>query len=172
MSIFSRLKNIKTVVLDMDGVLTDGTMQIYGNEWLRTMHVRDGFALQLAIKKGLQVIVISGSQSQPVKERLYKLGLTHVFMSVQDKKAFLTEFAIQHHISLETTLFMGDDMPDVESMKIVGLAACPADGIEEVRSISSYISPYKGGQGCVRDVLEKILKLNGVWQVEENVAST
>ncbi|MEO5650258.1 MAG: HAD-IIIA family hydrolase [Ginsengibacter sp.] len=173
MHILSRLQRIKTFVFDMDGVLTDGGLIItHEGQWLRRMNVRDGYALQLAVKSGFTIIVISGSDSPQIAERLEKLGVTHVFMNVKEKEKFLREFALKNKLDLDETLFMGDDIPDYSCMQMVGVAACPADAAFEIKEIAAYISPLRGGYGCVRDVLEKVLKLNNKWTLQSSVAST
>jgi 3-deoxy-D-manno-octulosonate 8-phosphate phosphatase (KDO 8-P phosphatase) len=173
MHILSRLKLISTFVFDMDGVLTDGSLLIdHQNNWLRKMNIRDGYALQLAVRSGFKVIVISGSDSQQVKDRLNRLGITDVFMKVADKEKFLKELAVKKKLALSETLYMGDDIPDYASMKIAGIGACPADAAFEIKEIASYISPFAGGYGCVRDVIEKVLKLNNKWILTTNIPST
>lgn len=167
-----KFAQIQTLVFDVDGVLTDGSLLVMpGGEMVRRMHVKDGYALQLAVKQGLQVAIISGAISQPVRDRLNKLGVTHVFMGITDKKAALLAFLATTGGSPETTLFMGDDIPDLEAMQSCGLACAPADACAEIRSISHYISPIAGGCGCARDVIEKVLKLQGKWELVEGVSS-
>ena len=167
MNILERFKPVTTFVFDMDGVLTDGTLLVEsGSEWLRKMHIRDGFALQLAVKKGFRVVVISKSISVPVKERLELLGIKDVFMRVKDKREKLEQYSGEHGLEKDEVLFMGDDMPDLPCMKLAGLATCPADAAIDIRNVADYISPFKGGEGCVRDVIEKVLKLNAKWDID------
>ena len=157
----------------MDGVLTDGGVFIDAqNNWLRRMNIRDGYALQLAVKSGFNVIVISGSDSPEVHNRLNRLGVTDVFMKVADKEKFLRELVYKKDLVLSEILFMGDDMPDYACMKIAGIAACPSDAAFEIREAASYISPFGGGHGCVRDVIEKVLKLNHKWPLFTTTPST
>ena len=173
MHILSRLKLIKTFVFDMDGVLTDGSLIVTNdNQWLRRMNIRDGYALQLAVKSGFTIIVLSGSDSPQVADRLQKLGVTNVFMNVKEKEKFLREFLLRNKLMLNETLFMGDDIPDYSCMKIAGIAACPADAAFEIKEIAAYISPLRGGNGCVRDVLEKVMKLNNQWTLQSSIPST
>jgi 3-deoxy-D-manno-octulosonate 8-phosphate phosphatase (KDO 8-P phosphatase) len=173
MHILSRFKLIKTFVLDIDGVLTDGSLVIdHENNWLRRMNIQDGYALQLAVKSGFGVIVISGSNSPEVKERLNRLGITDVFMKINDKETFIKELILRKNLALSEILYMGDDIPDYSCMKIVGIAACPADAAFEIKEIASYISPFRGGYGCVRDVIEKVLKLNSKWSLATTTPST
>ena len=166
-NILSRFKAIKTFVFDIDGVLTDGTLLILKDEQMaRRMNIKDGYALQLAVKKGYRVVILSGGTSQEAKERLQRLKLTDVFMQVENKHQFLKEYVTENNLSWNEILFMGDDIPDYNCMLLAALACCPADAAPEIRSISKYISVYKGGEGCVRDVIEKVLKLNGNWDLD------
>lgn len=172
MQLLSRFKLIKTFIFDVDGVLTDGGVLLDNeNNWLRKMNTKDGYALQLAVKCGFRVIVISGSDSLPVKDRLNRLGVSEVFMKISDKEKFLKELMLMKEISLNETIFMGDDIPDYECMKMAGISACPADAAPEILEIASYVSSYKGGQGCVRDVIEKVLRLNNKWFPATNIPS-
>lgn len=172
MNVFVRLRKVKFFVFDMDGVLTDGSLLVdYENKWLRKMNIKDGYALQLAVKNGYRILIISGSDAPPIAERLHKLGITEVFMKVIDKKAFFEKYMSDNKIHADEVLFMGDDIPDYECMQTAGCACCPADAAAEVRNIASYISPIKGGHGCVRDVIEKVMKLNNHWPLHTSVAS-
>lgn len=166
MNILENFKKVTTFVFDMDGVLTDGTLLVIsGTEWLRKMHIKDGYALQLAVKKNYRVVVLSKSNSEPVKERLYLLGITDVFMKISNKKEKLQEYIRDNKLLPEQVLFMGDDIPDYSCMQLAGVPCCPEDAAIDIKNISKYISPYKGGEGCVRDVIEKVLKLNGKWNL-------
>src|SRR5690242_7602899 len=173
MHILSRFKLVTTFVFDMDGVLTDGSILIDNeNNWLRKMNIRDGYALQLAAKSGYRIVVISGSASPSVQQRLNRLGINEVFMNVTDKAGFLKRYMEENNISTNELLFMGDDIPDFLCMKMAGIAACPSDAALEIREMASYISNFSGGNGCVRDVIEKVLKLNGHWSLQNNIPST
>ena len=173
MNIFTRLRFIKTFVFDMDGVLTDGGLHIdRDGNWLRRMNIKDGYALQLAVKSGYGVVIISGSESEPVAERLRTLGVTNVFMKVTNKEIFLKEYLVKNNLLLSETLVMGDDIPDYNCMKIAGLASCPVDAAVEIKKIASYISHIPGGYGCVRDVIEKVLKLNNHWPLDTSITAT
>lgn len=172
MNILSLFKNIRLFVLDVDGVLTDGTVLVLDDgQMVRRMNVKDGYALQLAVKKGFRVLVISGGQSTAVQLRLQKLGIEDVFMDVIDKQKVFEEFISKNKLTAPEVLYMGDDIPDINTMQMAGLACCPADAVAEVKAISHYISPLNGGQGCVRDVIEKVMKLNGKWDFQEPIAS-
>ena len=165
-------KDITTFIFDMDGVLTDGTVLVLENGLqARTMYIKDGYALQLAIKKGYRVIVLSGATAPSVIDRLNKLGITEIHMGVTDKYGFVMNYALQHNLSKEEILFMGDDIPDLEVMALAGMASCPADAINEIKGVAIYISSFKGGQGCVRDVIEHVMKNRGDWHHIREVAS-
>ena len=167
------LKNIKCFVFDVDGVLTNGTLIVMPDGLLiRTMNIRDGYALQLAIKKGYKVWIISGGQSDEVKQRLLQLGVLDVYMKVKDKAALLKELSILNNVPLQDMMFMGDDMPDYEVMQLVGLAACPSDASTDIKNIAAYKSIAKGGEGCAREIIEKVLKLNDHWDVEDHIQAT
>jgi 3-deoxy-D-manno-octulosonate 8-phosphate phosphatase (KDO 8-P phosphatase) len=172
MNILEHFKPIKTFVFDVDGVLTDGNLLILADgQQARTMNIKDGYALQLAIKKGYRVAVISGGTSAAVTERLNRLGVMDVFLPVADKKNKLMEYVEQHRLKWEEILFMGDDIPDHAAMQLTGLPCCPADAVNEVKQVSKYVSPFDGGKGCARDVIEKVLKLNGDWDLDTGSSS-
>jgi 3-deoxy-D-manno-octulosonate 8-phosphate phosphatase (KDO 8-P phosphatase) len=172
MNILELFQPITTFVFDVDGVLTDGTLLILNDgQMARTMNIKDGYALQLAVKKGYRVVVISGGTDNAVKDRLNKLGIEDVFLKTANKKAKLIEYVAQHKLKWEEVLFMGDDIPDYIPMQMVDLPCCPADAVAEIKQISKYISPVEGGKGCARDVIEKVLKLNGHWDLDTTVSS-
>lgn len=158
------LKDITTFIFDYDGVLTDGQVLLMdGGEALRTAYVRDGYALQLAIKNGYKVVIISGGRSKSMINRFKALGVEDVFLGVENKLGVFQEYISRHNIKPENVLFMGDDIPDFELMKAVALPTCPADAAEEIRAVARYISGFSGGKGCVRDVIEQVLKIQGNW---------
>ena len=172
MNLIEKFKLITTFILDVDGVLTDGTIYVFDNgEQVRRMSIKDGFALQLAIKKGYRILVISGSNSPAVVARLIKLGITDIFVNVLDKKAMVVQYITDHGLKKEQVLFMGDDIPDYIAMKEAGLPVAPADAAQDIRNVAVYITSKNGGQGCVREVIEKVLKLNGHWEMETDIAS-
>ena len=172
MSILEKFKSITTFVFDVDGVMTDGSVQVFDTgEQLRTMSTKDGYCLQLAVKKGYRILIISGGNSEGVRLRLNKLGITDVFLKVENKQEKLREYAREHGLEEKDMLYMGDDIPDYAVMKQVGLACAPADAAPEIRHIAAYISSFSGGHGCVRDVIEKVLKLNGHWELDTSLAS-
>lgn len=165
-NILGEFKQVKTFVFDMDGVLTDGSLLILNDtEWFRTMNIKDGYAMHVAANHGYAMVVISGSTSEPAKRRLLHLGVKDIFMGVPDKKALLQEYMTDHGLNPSEVLYMGDDIPDYGCMKVVGLPCCPADAAGDLRQVVKYVSPFKGGHGCVRDVIEKVLKLHGKWEL-------
>lgn len=166
MNLLELFAPVKVFVFDIDGVLTDGSLlATEDGQLLRKMNIKDGYALQLAVKKGYKVWVISGGHSEAARSRLNKLGITEVHIGVKDKKALLLELIAASNSSYEQTLYMGDDIPDYAVMQLCGLPCCPNDAVAEIRQLSKYISPVNGGMGCVRDVVEKVLKLNNDWDM-------
>ena len=167
MTLIDQFKQITTFILDVDGVLTDGSVYVFDDgQQVRGMSTRDGFALQLAVKKGYRIIVISGGISNAVTKRLNKLGITEVHMDVQDKKSLLIQYMTDHSLSRQELLYMGDDIPDYMPMMEVGLPCAPADAAPEIKTIAHYIASADGGRGCVREVIEKVLKLKGHWELD------
>lgn len=172
MNVLTNFKEIKAFVLDVDGVLTDGSLLLLDDgQMVRRMNIKDGYALQLAIKKGYHILIISGGNAEAVKLRLQKLGVVEVYMNVTDKKEVLLQYLAKYSLEKKQVLYMGDDIPDLVPMQLAGLPCCPADAVSEVKSISQYISAVNGGYGCVRDIIEKVLKLNGHWNLDESIAS-
>jgi 3-deoxy-D-manno-octulosonate 8-phosphate phosphatase (KDO 8-P phosphatase) len=172
MNLIDQFRQIKAFVFDVDGVLTDGTVYVFDSgEQVRRMSIKDGFALQLAVKKGYRILVISGGNSPAVMSRLKKLGITDIFMNVLDKRTTLLQYVNDHHLSKDEVMFMGDDVPDYAAMREAGLACAPLDAAPEIKKVAAYIASVNGGMGCVREVIEKVLKLNGHWELETDVAS-
>lgn len=158
------LKNISTFIFDVDGVLTNGTViATESGELLRSFNIKDGYALQLAAKKGYHICIISGGKGVAMNKRFESLGVADVFLGVSDKIEVFNNYLQQKGISPNQVLYMGDDIPDLEVMKLVGIATCPSDAVEEIKAISHYISPKKSGEAAVRDVIEKVLKVQHNW---------
>ena len=152
----------------MDGVLTDGhVIALASGEQPRTFLVKDGYAIEQAIKAGYRVAIISGGAQEGVRRRLEFLGIKDIFLNVKLKLPVLEKYLSDNNINPETVLYMGDDIPDIEPMDYVGLSACPADAAEDVLTISKYISVKDGGKGAVRDVIEKVMKAQDNWLVNK-----
>lgn len=172
MSILEKFSRIKLLAFDLDGVLTDGKLLIMPDgEWIRQMDIKDGYALQHAVKSGLHIAVITGSSSSAVGKRLYKLGIQDYFENTSSKSTVLTSLSQKLNLQPEEVLFMGDDIPDLDAYKVSGLKVCPADAVQEVLAAADYISPIKGGHGCVRDVIEKVMKTRDLWMNTTNTQS-
>ena len=159
------MPQISTFIFDVDGVLTDGIVTVFPNgELVRQMNIKDGYALKTAVKMGYNVCIISGGTNTAVKSRLQALGITDIYLGAHYKMEQLNEYLDIYNIDPANVLYMGDDIPDIPVMKICGLATCPKDAVPEVQHISGYISQKKGGKGCVRDVIEQVLKVQDKWQ--------
>lgn len=158
------LTKVKAFVFDIDGVLSQQTISLnaFGVP-NRTVNLRDGYALQLAAKKGYFLGVISGSSSKEYKKRLKLLGVTDIFLNSRSKVDHFNTFLKNHNLNKSDVLFMGDDIPDYEVMKEAGIAVCPSDADSEIKQVAVYISDKKGGEGCVRDVIEQVLRLHDNW---------
>jgi 3-deoxy-D-manno-octulosonate 8-phosphate phosphatase (KDO 8-P phosphatase) len=156
---------ITTFIFDVDGVLTDSSVFVTNEgDMLRTMNIRDGFAMKAAVESGYHVCIISGGSNEGVRTRLRNLGITDIHLATPDKVATFKEYTELYHIKPETVLYMGDDIPDYYVMQLVGLATCPQDASPEIKGISQYISHKNGGKGAVRDVIEQVMKVQGKWQ--------
>ena len=163
------LHKITTFIFDYDGVFTDSSVIVIENgEALRRTNVKDGYALQLAVKLGYTVVIISGGRGMGMQKRLEMLNASQVFLGVSNKQEVLEDFLSENNISPGECLFMGDDIPDYYPMKHVALACCPADASYEIQEISHYISHKKGGEGCVRDIIEQVLKSQGKWMCNQD----
>jgi len=172
MNVLAEFKKVTTFIFDIDGVLTDGAVIVLRDGLqARQMHVKDGFGLQMAIKNGYNVFIISGGISEESKKRLEDLGIKEIHLGISDKTKFVADFLKSKKIKWEDVLYMGDDLPDLPLMSKVGLPCCPADAVNEVKTVVKYISPVNGGWGCVRDVIEKVLKVNGHWKYDTDVTS-
>ncbi|PKV50587.1 3-deoxy-D-manno-octulosonate 8-phosphate phosphatase (KDO 8-P phosphatase) [Aquimarina sp. MAR_2010_214] len=158
------LQHITTFIFDVDGVLTDGTVIINTDgQLLRTMNIKDGYALKTAVQQGFNVCIISGGTNEGVRQRLKGLGITDIYLGAHQKVEQLNEYLGNKNINIKNVLYMGDDIPDLPVMKMVGLPTCPQDAVAEVKEISKYVSYKKGGKGSVRDVIEQVLKVQGKW---------
>ncbi len=159
-----KLKKIRGVLLDVDGVLAESRLLVTEEGLLlRTMQSKDGYALKVAVRAGVHVGIITGGTNPGVRIRLEKLGVQHIYMGAEVKLPYFEELIQQWQIDAEEVLYMGDDIADIPVLQRVGLKTCPADAAADVKAIVDYISPYRGGNGAVRDVLEQLLKLQGKW---------
>ncbi len=170
MSYISRLKDIDTIILDLDGVLTDGSVLVTeSGEQLRRMFIRDGYAIQLAAKMGYVLMVISGGNTQTVVKRLENLGIQEIHIGTKNKLELIETLLLKYGKTWTNVMYMGDDIPDTDVMNKANIATAPADAVPEIKAISHYISDKKGGEGCVRDVIEKVMKARNDWNNEYSV---
>lgn len=161
-----KLNKITTLMFDVDGVFTDGKVLVMENgEVVRNVFSKDGYAIHLAIQKKYTLVIISGGNNVAIKNMLHRLGIEHIFINQHDKLQCYKDFIYEHGINDEQVMYMGDDLPDYEIMNRVGVAACPNDSATEIKSICSYISPKKGGEGCVRDIIEQVMRVQGQWEI-------
>lgn len=161
-----KLTQIKTLLFDIDGVLTNGNVFVMPNgEIVRNLNSKDGYALQLAVKKGYRIAIITGGNSVAVKTVLHDLGIKDVFLSQSNKEECYENYILEHDLKEEEILYMGDDLPDYHVMKRVGIAACPENAAHEIKDISIYISNRKGGEACVRDIVEQVMRSQDTWEI-------
>ncbi|MBE6300341.1 MAG: HAD-IIIA family hydrolase [Parabacteroides distasonis] len=162
------LNKIKAFVFDVDGVLSCDVIPLHPNgDPMRTVNIKDGYALQLAVKKGYQVAIITGGYTEAVRIRFSRLGITHIYMKSAVKLKDYQDFLEKTGLQPEEVMYAGDDIPDYEVMKLVGLSVAPADAVPEIKRIAKYISHKNGGQGVARDVIEQTMKAQGVWMGDE-----
>lgn len=158
------MNDITTFVFDVDGVLTDSSVFVTNEgEMLRTMNIRDGYAMKAAVESGFNVCIISGGSNEGVRVRLKNLGITDIHLGTPDKVKTFKEYTDTYNIQPEQVLYMGDDIPDFHVMKLVGLPTCPQDASPEIKNICCYVSHVKGGKGAARDVIEQVMKVQGKW---------
>ncbi len=165
----TNLKDINTFVFDVDGVLTDGTVMVTTDgELLRSMSVKDGYAIKTALQKGYEVCIISGGTNEGVRKRLAGLGVKHIYLGSSQKETPFEQFLEKTGTDLKNILYMGDDIPDIPPMRKVAIAACPQNAVQEVKAVCNYVSHKNGADGCVRDVIEQVLKVQGDWFNDSN----
>lgn len=162
------LKAVRAVIFDVDGVLSAETITLASDgEPLRTVNIKDGYAIQLAVKMGLRIVILTGGKSEAVRLRYERLGVQNIYMScgvkIQTYEAFKAEYGLKD----EEIVYMGDDVPDLEIMRRVGCPVCPKDACPDVKAVSLYVSQLPGGHGCGRDVLEQVLRAQGKWLADE-----
>ena len=163
------LEKVKAFAFDVDGVLSSPEVYLHpGGELMRSMNTKDGYALQHAVKRGYPVAIITGGRTDSVGERFRGLGITDIYLGSSFKMDDFNDYLIKYDLRAEDVLYMGDDLPDYEVMKRAGVSCCPADAVEEIKSVAHYISPLNGGYGCARDVIEQVLRLHGRWMDGES----
>jgi len=162
------LSKITTIIFDVDGVLSTSTipMSAEGNP-LRSVNIKDGYAIQLAVKQGLRLAIITGGKDDAIMGRYSKLGMTDIYMACGVKIEVLRRYMAEHNLTKEEVIYVGDDIPDYEVMHEVGCPCCPKDACSDIKEISTYISPYDGGMGCARDILEQVMRAQGLWLKNE-----
>ena len=164
-----RLSQITTLLFDVDGVLTDGKVIITTEgEMYRQMDTKDGYALKCALDAGLKIVIISGGTNEGVRNRLKALGVYDIYLGAHHKLDAYQDILDNYDLKPENMLYMGDDVPDIPVMEKVGVSCCPQDAVTDVLQISDYISPKKGGEGCVREIIEQVLRVQGKWGQFQN----
>ncbi|MDR1380520.1 MAG: HAD hydrolase family protein [Tannerella sp.] len=162
------LKRIKAFVFDVDGVLSSNTISLATNgDPMRTANIKDGYALQLAVKKGFEVGIITGGYSEAVRIRYERLGIRHIYMQSCVKLRDYEDFLVKTGLNDGEVMYCGDDLPDYEVMSCVGLPVAPADAAPEIKQLARYVSPVGGGRGVARDIIEQTMKIQGLWMADE-----
>lgn len=163
-ALLDKWAKVKAFVFDIDGVFTDGLIYLVkGDLMARTINIKDGYALQMALRQGYPIAVISGGGAQNVRERLQSLGVKDIYMRVANKLEVLSEWCLENDLQFADCLYMGDDVPDLECMRSVGLATCPNNACCDILQVAHFISNYQGGYGCVREVIERVMKVQKKW---------
>lgn len=161
------MNNIDTFIFDVDGVLTNGMITITTDgQLIRNMNIKDGYALKAAVNAGYNVCIISGGSNEGVRKRLEGLGLTDIYLGAHQKMLQYQEYCELKNIDASTILYMGDDIPDLPVMQEVALACAPQDAVHEIKDVAEYISQISGGNGCVRDVIEQVMRVQGKWTTQ------
>ena len=162
------IARVEALVFDVDGVFTDGTIIPLGDgDFLRSYNAKDGYAVSYAVKEGVKIFIITGGRGEIMKRRFTYLGVTEFHSSVADKRKVLEDIIDRHGLNPENIVFMGDDIPDIECMEMVGIPVCPNDASSEAVEASRYISEFAGGKGCVRDIVEQVLRAQGKWALHK-----
>lgn len=168
-NLIPQMKEIKAFAFDIDGVLTKGDVLVTEEgQMLRSVNIKDGYALQHAVKQGYPIAIISGGKSEGMRKRLEGLGLQHVYLGQDHKEAAFADFLSKVNLQSHQVAYMGDDMPDLPLIKQVGLGCCPKDAAIDVKDVAQYISPNNGGEACVRELLERIMKIQNTWFNEDS----
>ena len=155
----------KAFILDGDGVMTDGGIMPIegGTDFIRKYNAKDGYAIAYAVRRGYKVCVITGGHGNLLRRRMERLGVTRLYLNCMDKISAMQEFFAEYDVDPATTIYMGDDIPDLECMELVGIPVCPADACSEVIEASRYVSEFCGGRGAVRDIIEQTLRAQDEW---------
>ena len=162
------LTKIKAIIFDVDGVLSSETIPLHPNgEPMRTVNIKDGYAIQLAMKQGLRIAILTGGKTESVRKRYENLGIEDIFMGCAVKLKVYQEFLANYGYAEEEIMYMGDDIPDYEIMQQVGCPVCPKDACSDIKELSIYVSDRNGGYGCGRDVIEQVLRAQGKWLESE-----
>lgn len=158
------IAGVRALVFDVDGVFTDGSITVMpDNEFVRTYNAKDGFAMKILVEKGYHIAIISGGRGESLARRFSLLGVHDIHIDCTDKLSVLKLFMGKYGLTPEEVLFMGDDIPDIPPMQHVGVGVCPADAAFDVKRVARYVSGYAGGKGCVRDMIEQVLRARGDW---------
>ncbi|MFT3739714.1 MAG: HAD hydrolase family protein [Breznakibacter sp.] len=158
------LMKVKAFAFDVDGVLSSQIIPMHpSGEPMRTANIKDGDIMQLAAKLGYRLAIITGGNTEAVRKRYLNLGIEDVYMGVSEKLPVFEAWLAKRGLKADEVLYMGDDMPDYPVMQKVGVPACPKDAVEEIKGLCKYISDHNGGEGCVRDVMEQVLRAHGQW---------
>ena len=162
------LRKITTIIFDVDGVLSTSTIQMSTDGTpMRSINIKDGYAIQLAVKQGLRLAIITGGKDEGIMKRYSGLGMTDIYMGCGVKLEVFRRYMKEHGLKKEEVLYIGDDIPDYEVMHEVGCPCCPKDACADIKAISTYVSPIDGGMGCARDVLEQVMRAQGLWLTNE-----
>ncbi|MDA9015202.1 HAD-IIIA family hydrolase [Flavobacteriaceae bacterium] len=161
------LPQIKTFIFDVDGVLTDGKILIHTDgELLRSFDTKDGYAIKCALLKGFKVVIITGGRNEAVRERFKELGVFDIYLGAHHKLDAFQDLMDNHDLNPEEILYIGDDVPDIPVMEKVGLGCCPSDAVSDVKAMADYVSHKKGGEGCVRELIEQVLRVQRKWSLD------
>lgn len=167
------IAEVDTFIFDVDGVMTDGgIIPLADGDFIRKYHAKDGYAIAYALKRGYRVCIITGGRGEILRLRLRKLGITDVYMDCMNKIEAMGEYLGRHGIDPAHVVYMGDDIPDLDCMRAVGIPVCPADAASEVIEAARYVSQFAGGQGCVRDIVEQVLRARGDWALDSQGVNT
>jgi 3-deoxy-D-manno-octulosonate 8-phosphate phosphatase (KDO 8-P phosphatase) len=168
-NLIPQMKEIKAFAFDIDGVLTKGDVLVNEEgQMLRSVNIKDGYALQHAVKQGYPIAIISGGKSEGMRKRFEGLGLQHIYLGQEHKEAAFADFLSKVNLQPQQVAYMGDDMPDLPLIQQVGLGCCPKDAAIDIKDIAQYISPNNGGEACVRELIERVMKIQNTWFNEDS----